>query len=86
MCNVHIHKQAGIYVMNIQIWTSTHRAVTSTDTTIFVVADGNNPVFLSRLNCDGTETNLTSCESFTGGIGFANCDSERAVAVRCEGM
>ena len=60
--------------------------MTSTDATVFMVADGNNPVFLSRLNCNGSEAILSSCDSYSGGIGFANCDNGRTAAVHCEGM
>ena len=48
-----------------------------------VFGPGSGPIFLSRLNCDGTESSLLDCNSLRT---ITNrCDHTVDVAISCEG-
>ena len=44
---------------------------------------GSGPIFLHRLNCDGTELSLHECDSVVTTVNL--CDHNEDVAISCEG-
>ena len=44
---------------------------------------GSGPIFLNRLNCDGTELSLLDCSGFRTTVNL--CDHTEDVAISCEG-
>ena len=50
------------------------------------VASGSGPIFLSDLNCEGTETSLLQCmRQDNQPTGLHNCVHQQDVAIRCTG-
>jgi len=48
-----------------------------------VFGPGSGPIFLNRLDCDGTELSLLSCSGLASTVNF--CDHSEDVAISCEG-
>lgn len=46
---------------------------------------GTGPIYLSQLNCDGSEATLLDCETFTRATGIHTCDHMDDVGVHCQG-
>ena len=46
---------------------------------------GTGPIYLSQLNCDGSEATLLDCATFAKATGIHNCDHTDDVGVHCEG-
>ena len=46
--------------------------------------EGEGPIFLQQLGCEGTESRLLECQRFTG-LGLTTCDHSEDVGVRCIG-
>ena len=44
---------------------------------------GSGPIFLNRLNCDGTESSLLDCNGFRTTVNL--CDHTEDVGISCEG-
>ncbi|KAF3980672.1 MAG: hypothetical protein HFP76_00925 [Methylococcales symbiont of Iophon sp. n. MRB-2018] len=50
-------------------------------------ASGAGPIYLSDLNCDGTETSLLDCARLDNQpLGLQSCEHQQDVAIRCRGM
>ena len=45
---------------------------------------GSGPIFLNRLNCDGTESSLLDCNGLRTTVNL--CDHTEDVAISCEGI
>ena len=48
-----------------------------------VFGPGSGPIFLNRLNCDGTESSLLDCNGLRTTVNL--CDHTGDVAISCEG-
>ena len=46
---------------------------------------GTGPIYLSQLNCDGSEATLLECRTFARATGIHDCDHMDDVGVHCEG-
>ena len=46
---------------------------------------GTGPIYLSQLNCDGSEAKLLDCATFAQATGIHTCDHMDDVGVHCEG-
>ena len=46
--------------------------------------EGEGPIFLQQLGCEGTESLLLDCPRFTG-LGLTTCDHSEDAGVRCIG-
>ena len=46
---------------------------------------GTGPIYLSQLNCDGSEATLLDCETFARATGIHTCDHMDDVGVHCQG-
>ena len=50
-------------------------------------ASGTGPIYLSDLNCDGTEMNLLDCARLDNQpLGLQSCEHQQDVAIRCRGV
>ncbi len=50
---------------------------------VFSGEPGNGPIYLSNLNCQGTETSLLECSSQP--VGLHSCSHVQDVSIECEG-
>ena len=46
---------------------------------------GTGPIYLSQLNCDGSEAKLLDCETLADATGIHNCDHKDDIGVQCQG-
>ena len=46
---------------------------------------GTGPIYLSELNCDGSEAMLLDCGTFADATGIHDCDHKDDVGVHCQG-
>ena len=46
---------------------------------------GTGPIYLSQLNCDGSEATVLDCETFADATGIHKCDHIEDIGVHCQG-